>query len=308
LPDAIAVDAATGHASTEDSAGATDAGSATEGHDAGSATEGHDAGSATEGHDAGGATEGHDAGATSSAQPNGVPGTWTLIFDDEMNGTALDTTKWSTGWFGTGITSGVAASEDDCYDPVQVVEANGELDLNLIAKQEQCGGTTKDYATGFVTTNGLFSYAYGFVEARIWLPGSGSIVDWPSFWQDGQDWPANGELDVLEGLSGSACAHWHGPTGDGTGYGPNGGSGCPGGTFTGGWHTFGADWEPGIVTWYYDGQSIGCVESAGSDCGGQSHDATITGDPQYLILGLGVGSPAVAPATQRNDYVRVWQH
>jgi beta-glucanase (GH16 family) len=240
-------------------------------------------------------------------EPSGDPGSWRLVFDDEFAGTSLDPLYWSTGWFGSGITGTVAgASENDCYDPAQVVEANGELDLNLVARQETCDGTTKDYATGFVTTDGLFSYTYGFVEARIWLPGSGSVADWPSFWLDGQNWPTDGELDVVEGLGGEACAHWHGPTGNGQGFAPNGGTGCPSGTFAGGWHTFGADWEPGIVTWYYDGHDIGCVESSGSACG--PFNSTITGDPMYMILGLGAGSSTIAPASQRVDYVRAWQH
>jgi beta-glucanase (GH16 family) len=246
---------------------------------------------------------------TTAATPVGDPGTWHLVFDDEFNTPLLDTLDWSTGWFGSGITGPVnGPMENDCYDPAQVVQANNELDLNLVARTESCAGTTKSYATGFVTTDGLFSYSYGFVEAKMWLPGSGSVADWPSFWQDGQSWPADGELDVLEGLGGQACAHWHGPTGNGAGFGPNGGTGCPPGTFTGGWHTFGADWEPGKVTWYYDGVDIGCIETSGSDCG--PSNSTITGAPQYLVLGLALNasSPAVFPATQRVAYVRVWQH
>lgn len=242
--------------------------------------------------------------------PNGVGGSWTLVLDSEFNGSTLPS-PWTTGWFGSGITQGVGGSgENDCYDPAQTVVGNGELDLNLIKKTETCGGKSHQYATGFVTTDGKFSYTYGFVEARVWIAegSQGQAVDWPSFWQDGQNWPSDGELDVLEGLDGDVCAHWHGPTGNGTGYGTNGGSGCPGTDYAGGWHTFGADWEPGKVTWYYDGQNIGCVETSGSDCGGASHDSQITGAPQYLILGMGIGSPAVAPAAQRNDYVRVWQH
>jgi hypothetical protein len=244
---------------------------------------------------------------SAAPQPNGDPSDWHLMFDDEFAGTALDPLYWSTGWFGSGITGTVGgASENDCYDPAQVVEGNGELDLNLVARTETCDGTTKSYATGFVTTDGLFSYSYGFVEARIWLPGSGSVADWPAFWQDGQGWPTDGELDVVEGLDGQACAHWHGPTGNGEAFAPGGGTGCVSGTFTGGWHTFGADWEPGIVTWYYDGHDIGCVESSGTDCG--PANSTITAAPMYLILGLGAGSSTIAPATQRVAYVRVWQH
>ena len=36
--------------------------------------------------------------------PTGVRGDWKLTFGDEFDGTSLDTAKWSTGWYGSGIT------------------------------------------------------------------------------------------------------------------------------------------------------------------------------------------------------------
>jgi hypothetical protein len=224
--------------------------------------------------------------------PVGDPGSWRTLFDDEFNAGALDTSRWSTGWFGNGITQPVNSFEIDCYDPKQVSEAGGELDLTLIAKAENCGGTTEPYASGIVTTNGRFSFTYGFYEARVWLPAAagGQVANWPAIWADGQNWPTDGELDVFEGLGGQACWHFHSPQG-----GPGG---CAAGTFTGGWHTFGADWEPGTVTYYYDGQAVGTINSA------------ITGAPMYLILNNATssGSPTVTAAQMRVDYVRVWQH
>ena len=97
--------------------------------------------------------------------------------------------------------------------PAQVSVANGELDLTAIAKAESCGGVARSDASGILTTNGTFSFTYGYMEARIWLPGSGSIADWPAFWADGQNWPTDGEIDILEGLGGQACAHFHNPAG-----------------------------------------------------------------------------------------------
>ena len=71
--------------------------------------------------------------------PTGVPGDWTLKFDGEFNGTSLDTTKWSTGWYGSGITAPANSQEDDCYDPAQVAEGGGVLSLALTQKSENCG-------------------------------------------------------------------------------------------------------------------------------------------------------------------------
>jgi beta-glucanase (GH16 family) len=250
------------------------------------------------------------ASAPSTPVPTGVPGSWHLIFDDEFNGSSLDTSYWSTGWFGSGTT--VAPEGDsvpECYAPGNVVEANDELDLNFTDQSSVCDGSTHPDTSGIVTTDGKFSFTYGLVEFRVWLPttSSGKVADWPDLWTAGQSWPADGEIDVAEGLDGSLCAHYHGPN-NAVGTGAGGGSGCPAGTFTGGWHTFAADWEPGIVTWYYDGQDIGCLETSGSACG--STNTTIAGAPMYIILSLGstYAYPVTAPTTMRFADVRVWQH
>jgi beta-glucanase (GH16 family) len=215
-----------------------------------------------------------------------------MIFDDEFNGSSLDTSNWSTGWFGSGITAPVNSEELECYDPAQVVEGAGELDLNLIAQSETCGGQTRPYASGLVSTAGKFTFTYGYVEVRAWLPGGSTISDWPGIWTDGQSWPTDGELDLVEGLGGQACWHFHDSQGA-----PGG---CePGSSYTGGWHTYGADWEPGSVTYYYDGTVVGTITTG------------ITSAPMYLVLDLAAdneyGGPVAAPATLRIDYVRVWQ-
>ena len=231
-------------------------------------------------------------GSGGSGGPVGVTGSWHSLFDDEFAGTTLDTANWSTGWLSPGITAPVNTSELECYDPNQVTVANGELDLNLIKKTESCGGQSHPYASGMVNSNGKFSYTYGYLEARVWLSGTTAISDWPAVWTDGQSWPTDGELDVMEGLSGQACWHFHDPQG-----GPGN---CSKATYTGGWHTFGADWEPGRVTYYYDGTAVATLSSG------------ITGSPMYVILNLaadnGNSGPLQAPATMRVDYVRVWQH
>jgi beta-glucanase (GH16 family) len=231
--------------------------------------------------------------AATTPEPSGDPGTWNLVFDDEFQGSSLNTSKWSTGWFGSGITRAANGAETACYDPSHVSEGNDQLDLTLTG---QSAGCSQPYDGAAVTTNGHFQFTYGFVEVRAWLAGNGSTVyDWPQIWLDGQNWPADGEIDLLEGLGGSACYHWHGPP-NGTGYGN-----CPSGSFAGGWHTFGADWEPGSVTYYYDGVNVGSVTNSTSQ---------ITGDPMYLILiaSTSSGSDVQAPVTERFSYVRVWQH
>jgi beta-glucanase (GH16 family) len=230
--------------------------------------------------------------------PLGVAGTWNPIFDDEFNGTTVDPTLWSTGFGGSGgLTGPINTEELDCYSPSQVVEGGGELDLNVISQaQTNCpvaggGSVNEPYTSGAINTQGKFSFTYGYFETRVWLPGGASGVDWPAVWAVGANWPAGGELDLVEGLGGQACWHFHDPSG-----GPGGCSG----NYTGGWHTFGADWEPGSVTWYYDGKDVGSVTQG------------ITATPMFLLATLDLdntyGGPIQAPATLKIDYIRIWQH
>jgi beta-glucanase (GH16 family) len=185
----------------------------------------------------------------------------------------------------------------ECYQPSQVAEAGGELDLNLIAQaQNNCpleggGSVNEPYTSGMIQSQGKFSFTYGYFETRVWLPGAASGVDWPGVWAVGANWPTGGELDLVEGLQGQACWHFHDPSG-----GPGG---CAG-VYSGGWHTFGADWESGSVTWYYDGKAVGSVTQG------------ITNSPMFLLATMALdntyGGPIQAPATLRIDYIRVWQH
>jgi beta-glucanase (GH16 family) len=233
--------------------------------------------------------------------PLGIPGNWTLKFDDEFNGTSLDTLSWWPNWFGstrTTITVPINSTEAVAYDPAQITVSGGYLNLSLAAKPVTVNGTTYQYRSGMVQTNGsgatspFHQFTFGAFEARINLPASsnGAVANWPAWWTDGQNWPTDGEMDVVEGLGGSACYHFHSPT---TAAGD-----CPAGNFAG-WHTYGANWRNGAVDYYYDGVLVGTLNSG------------ITNARMYLILNYSTGGcctgAIVAPATMQVDYVRVWQ-
>ncbi len=219
------------------------------------------------------------------------------IFDDEFSESSLNTAKWSTGWYNSTTPSGpVNTLENDCYAPSQVSLGSNGLDLRFIQQSSTCQGITKPYTTGLITTDpyggsGGFTYTFGYAEAKIYLPPSGStIANWPAFWQVTPAGASiSGEEDIMEGLGGSACYHFH--------YSGGGPGGCASGNYSG-WHIFGANWQNGVVTYYYDGKQVGQITSG------------ITSTPMYLILNNAdstTGSSTVAPSDMLVRYVRVWQ-
>jgi beta-glucanase (GH16 family) len=175
-------------------------------------------------------------------------------------------------------------------DSSNVSVSGGYLDLTLAANRTGAlvSSNPDDGAPGHVG----FQFTYGYAEARIYLPPApGELAaNWAAFWTDGQNWPADGEMDIMETLNGEACYHFHSS------------AGAPGACLTGnysGWHTYGAEWSANSVTYYYDGTEVGTITEG------------ITGEPMYLILENSLsgsyGGPSVLPATMQVAYVRVWQ-
>lgn len=234
--------------------------------------------------------------------PLGQTGNWDLIFSDEFDGNSLNLSKWEPSWFaGNNISKPVNAEEDGCYDPAQVSVRDGKLLLSAVETTKPgCtnrSGQPARYASGLVNTRNSFTYTYGYIEARMYTPGSnGNMWNWPAFWSNGTGkWPQTGEIDVMEGLaSRKPCWHYHYQNQNGEHVDQGGCVTWPDGT---GWHTYAAHWEPGRVTYYYDGKQVATITEG------------VVNAKHYIILNNGINDRfgINVPATVEVDYVRVWQ-
>ena len=224
------------------------------------------------------------------------------MLNSVFNGSSLDTSIWRPGWFGSRVTGPINNLEAACYSPDNVsLPGDDTLHLNVTRTPSTCKGVRRPFAGSVISTDphdgragGGFQYRYGVLQAKVFVPGDGSLLeDWPGLLTFGQSWPQDGEDDILEVIDGVACFHYHS-----LGYAPSGHLGGCDTTLTPGWHTFASDWQPGSVTYYYDGREVGEITKG------------VTSAPMYIVIVNTVSkkTPWIDQAdTLRVSYVRVWQ-
>jgi hypothetical protein len=232
----------------------------------------------------------------------------TVIFRDDFNGTALDTTKWNTAYAfcGSGCCSLPSNGEQECYVPGQVQVHDGAL--HLVGAPVQ--GASLPYASGMISSGGSngsaskWDFQYGYFEARVKIPSGQGL--WPAFWTGNSDgsWPP--EIDVME-ILGNAPATWYGTVHYSTPSNNNNGDGTSwtGPDFSQDWHSFGVDWQPGLLVWYIDGVERKRVTTA----------IEVQSKRAFLMANLAVGggwpgnpnSSTPFPADYQVDWILVCQ-
>jgi hypothetical protein len=203
-----------------------------------------------------------------------------LVFSDDF--TTWNPDLWADSWFNGGSMNGTATN------PANVSVFNSCAILDLAS---ETSGALINTDPGQVPGGGFqFGAGYSF-EAYILFPGTGTVVfNWPAVWTDGQNWPADGEIDVAEGL-GTMTTNYHSSQGASN-------SGTIPGTWAGAFHKYGVDREAGMNYIYWDGQ---LVRSYATDDGGSPH---------YIIICVGPGNETVTGVNGEVliDWVRVWKN
>ncbi len=255
------------------------------------------------------------------------PGTnksgYKLVWQDEFNGnygsanvdaaTGLNLDNWSyqlgDGTVAANNTGWGNAERQSYSNRAENIEVKDGL-LRITAKYEKDGYTAQPgkenksyYSSARIVTKGddaenpLFTTTYGYVEARMALPET--VGAWPAFWMLPQStelygaWPVSGEIDIMEtcGFRGDeACAtlHWGSPDHVylGSGYEQ----------LTSNmryFHTYAVDWEPGKITFIYDGTPIYTQTNWESKIPGTSSSLAFDApfdQPYYILLNLAVDS------------------
>jgi hypothetical protein len=210
-----------------------------------------------------------------------------IALDDEFNTGSLNTSLWAPSWFGNqSQQNGTVMSASN----VSVGASGLALQLTANATGGIVSSNPDDNQpghTGFQVAPTAGDPVYVEFQATLPASANGQIANWPALWLDGQTWPEDGEIDVMEGLGGYAAFHLHYGTGGGTSQG--GAANDLSGT-----HTYGVLWTTSGFTYIYDGAVVGTI------------NVSLT-SPMYLVMENSSGSgPTVLPATMDVRYVRVW--
>jgi beta-glucanase (GH16 family) len=124
-----------------------------------------------------------------------------LVWHDEFDGKALDTSKWEfdtfrnkEGWYNGELQYYSAGQNLSVANGVLTIEARHEkLDP---ASYPDWGG--QDYTSSRILSKGP-GWTYGFYEVRAKLPCARGT--WPAIWMlpvDMKKWPEDGEIDIME--------------------------------------------------------------------------------------------------------------
>ena len=240
-----------------------------------------------------------------------------VSFQDEFDGTSLDTSKWGYQYGCFDPAQRSQAQYTDSPDNVSVHDGHLNLtaryspmktkwDGSQVPRTCKNGDTTYDapFTSGMITTkakDGKVLYAApgtGFyAEARVKLPTARS--SWSAFWGTGTKggWPANGEIDIFEskGYDPSfLMSNIHTPRAgnpkktqqhQGAMYGDTA-------TSQSEWHTYGLLKTADAIEFYFDGQMTHRVKM--SDIKGESNPFADPDNDLVLKLNQMVGGSYLA--------------
>lgn len=187
----------------------------------------------------------------------------TLVWSDEFTAAGQpDPTVWTydtgNGGFGNSELETYCAwgsNVSPCNANTPSVFVGNDGFLHVVAQNP----AANVYTSARLKTQGLFSFQYGRIEFRSMVPEAQGF--WPANWLMGNNiakvnWPACGEMDVMERVDAALNPDWNAGSIHGTGFtGANLGKQFlfPAGQTAGtAFHTYDMIWKPGSVQYFID--------------------------------------------------------
>jgi beta-glucanase (GH16 family) len=274
-----------------------------------------------------------DCGGAAGAPPVAPPsGSWTCTFDDEFEGTSLNTAVWQPQLTATSDYYTGAAPNQVCYvnNSKTISESGGYLSVSIVqVPQFTCDGIdgddfTTEYEGGMVTSYQLFSQEYGYFQASAEMPASTINGLQETLWMYPENetkygpWPDSGEIDYGEFYSeypnnDIPVVHYPGSAND-----PNATNDyCTiANTPTAGqFNTYALMWTPTTITAYFNGKAC-IVDNYSSYVTSPDTAPEPFNQPFFMAFtaALGINTDAFEPgttplpATTKIKYMRVWQY
>ncbi|RMH54254.1 MAG: glycoside hydrolase family 16 protein, partial [Bacteroidetes bacterium] len=245
--------------------------------------------------------------------PTATPPGWRLVWADEFDGTALDTTRWAYQ-LGDGCPDLCGWGNDELQQYRRDNLSVGDGVLTITARREADG----TYTSARIRTKDRAAWTYGRFEIRARLPVGQGL--WPAVWMLPAEeayggWAASGEIDIMEAVGGQpdevfGTLHYGGP------FPQNVSSGGPfqlvHGTFADDFFVFALEWEEGEIRWYINNVPF-LTQTEWFSTGG-AYPAPFD-QPFYLLLNVAVGGRLPGPPDETTpfpqrmvvDYVRVYE-
>lgn len=267
-------------------------------------------------------------GGTAMASPPPPTQDWVLVFEEDFEGSEINTTRWTVNNFTIHGNSELELyMSDEVWLDSNVVDGNETASCLVLQTERRnltySNGVHYNFASGWVSTIEKVYFTFGKWEIRAKMPSPEATSAWPALWLMPNPstanpvdvcWPVGGEIDILEQVCNT---HWNPVWGSyhwgvscmedkhplpGAPYPP---IGSPSIDFSQDFHIFSVEWNSTTIEWFVDGESY-YVRTA--------DEVNVPQDPFYLIINTAVSPllltpPPTAqyPAYHYVDWVRVYQ-
>ena len=216
-----------------------------------------------------------------------------VVFFDDFAGPELDRTKWNVEVRGAAYNDEQQAYVDSAATVfiARGADAAGASKGALVIRPRfrpgyvSADNHTHDFISGHLDTHGRFDFTYGVASARMKLPSGSGF--WPAFWLlGGGDWPATGEIDIMENVGErdwtSVALHGPGYSGDTPLFNR---LYLPATDDVTRWHVYTVDWRPDTLAFFVDERLVyRATRPMIENYGHWSYD-----NPKYIILNLALG-------------------